>query len=252
MILLKTSQQIDGIRKSCRIVAYVLKELKDAIKPGITTNFLNIMAEELSFQRGAIPGFKNYRGFPFSICASKNEKVVHGFPDNIPLKDGDVLSIDFGILYKGWYGDSAFTKAVGKISKETIKMIDIGRECLYVGISAAKPYCRVGDISNAIQQHAEKNGYGVVRDFVGHGIGKNLHEEPQVPNFGKQHYGTILKPGAVIAIEPMITMGTYKTITLEDGWTVATQDSKLAVHFEHTISITNDGVEILTDRNIGD
>lgn len=252
MIILKSLQQIDGIRKSCKIVAYVLKELKSAIRPGVTTIFLNDMAEDLCFQKGAVPGFKGYRGFPFSICASKNEKIVHGFPDDVPLKDGDVLSIDFGVLYKGWYGDSAFTKGVGKVSKKTQKLIDVGRECLYKGIDAAKPYSRVGDISNAIQTHAEKNGYGVVREFVGHGIGKNLHEEPQIPNFGKSDSGLLLKPGSVIAIEPMINMGTYKTTTLKDGWTVSTQDSKISVHFEHTISITSKGIEILTDRNIGE
>jgi methionyl aminopeptidase len=249
MIILKTLPQIDGIRKSCKIVAYVLKEIESTIKPGITTNFLNTMAEDLCYQRGAIPGFKGYRGFPFSICASKNNTVVHGFPDDVLLKNGDILSIDFGVLYKGWYGDSAFTKGVGKIDKKTQRLVDTGKECLYKGINAVQAYCKVGDISHAVQQHAEHSGYNVVRDFVGHGIGKNLHEEPQIPNFGKQHTGIILKPGSVIAIEPMITAGTYKTITLSDGWTTVTQDSKLAVHFEHTIAITSSGIEILTNRD---
>lgn len=252
MIILKTSPQIDGIRKSCRIVAYVLKKIELAIKPGITTNFLNTMAEDLCYQKGAIPGFKGYRGFPFSICASKNNIIVHGFPDDIPLKNGDILSVDFGVLYKGWYGDSAFTKGVGKVTKKTQRLLDIGKECLYKGIEVAQSYCKVGDISYAIQQHAEHSGYNVVRDFVGHGIGKNLHEEPQIPNFGKQNTGVILKPGSVIAIEPMVNMGTYKTIVLEDGWTVVTQDSELSVHFEHTISITDGNVEILTDRSTGE
>ena len=249
MIILKTLTQIDGIRKSCSITAYVLKELKNAIKPGITTNFLNTMAEDLCNQRGGTPAFKGYRGFPFSICASLNEVVVHGFSNDKPLKEGDILSIDFGVLYKGWYGDSAFTEGVGKISNEAQKLIDIGRECLYNAINIASHHCRVGDISNAVQSHAEKNGYGIVRDLVGHGIGRNLHEDPQIPNFGKAHTGLLLKPGSVIAIEPMITEGAYKTRVLEDRWTTATLDGKLAVHFEHTIAITSDGVEILTKRD---
>jgi methionyl aminopeptidase len=246
MIILKTLTQIDGIRKSCAITAYVLKELKKNIKPGVTTNFLNTMAEDLCYQKGGTPAFKGYRGFPFSICSSLNEVVVHGFPNDKPLKEGDVLSIDFGVLYKGWYGDSAFTKGVGKISIEDQKIIDVGRECLYKAIDVVKPFCRVGDISNVIQSHAESNKYGVVRNFVGHGIGRNLHEDPQIPNFGKSHKGLLLKSGSVIAIEPMITLGGYKTRVCKDGWTTVTQDAKLAVHFEHTIAITGDGVEILT------
>lgn len=246
MIILKTLTQIEGIRKSCIITAYVLKELKNAIKPGITTNFLNDMAEDLCNQKGGTPAFKGYRGFPFSICASLNEMVVHGFSNNKPLKEGDILSIDFGVLYKGWYGDSAFTVGVGKISKKAQKLINIGEECLNNAINISYPYCRVGDISNAVQSTAEENGYGVVRDLVGHGIGRNLHEEPQIPNYGKAHTGLLLKPGSVIAIEPMITEGTYKIRVLEDHWTTVTIDGKLAVHFEHTIAITSDGVEILT------
>jgi methionyl aminopeptidase len=249
MIILKTLTQIDGIRKSCAITAYVLKELENAIKPGVTTNFLNTMAEDLCNQKGGTPAFKGYRGFPFSICSSLNEVVVHGFPNDKPLKEGDILSIDFGVLYKGWYGDSAFTKGIGKIPIEVQKLIDVGRECLYKAIGVVRPFCRIGDISNAVQSHAERNKYGVVRNFVGHGIGRNLHEDPQIPNFGKPHTGLLLKPGSVVAVEPMITEGVYKTLVLEDGWTTVTQDAKLAVHFEHTIAITDDRVEILTIRD---
>ncbi len=249
MIILKTSTQVDAMRKSNKIVAYVLRELEKAIVPGVTTNYLNQMAEELCFQRGGTPGFKGYRGFPYSICSSRNDEVVHGFPSEVPLKDGEILSIDFGVLYRGWYGDSAFTKGVGKVSKKTRLLMRIGNECLEKGISAAGPYSNLGNISYAIQQHAEKHGYNVVKEFVGHGIGKNLHEEPQVPNYGEKYTGYILKPGTVIAIEPMISSGTAKTTTMKDGWTTRTEDGELAVHFEHTIAITEKGVEILTSRN---
>lgn len=249
MIILKTLTQIDGIRKSCAITAYVLKELEKNINPGVTTNYLNTLAEDLCYQRGGTPAFKGYKGFPFSICSSLNEVIVHGFPNDNPLKEGDILSVDFGVLYKGWYGDSAFTKGVGKISKEAQRLLDTGKECLYKAIDITRPFCRVGDISNVIQEHVEKNGFNVVRNFVGHGIGRNLHEEPQIPNFGKEHTGLSLKSGSVIAIEPMITAGAYETRILEDGWTAVTQDGKLAAHFEHTIAITSDGVEILTRRD---
>ena len=249
MIIIKTSSQIDGIRKSCRIVAYVLKALKAAIKPGITTNFLDKMAEDLCVQKGGIPGFKGYKGFPYSICASKNEEVVHGFPNDIPLQEGDIISIDFGVVYKGWYGDSAFSAGVGKISTKAEHLLQTGRNCLNLGIKEAQAYGRIGNVSNAIQEYAEKQKYGVVREFVGHGIGKNLHEEPYVPNWGSKGVGYMLKPGMVIAIEPMITEGSQKVKQLSDGWTNVTVDGKLAVHFEHTVAILPDGPEILTKIN---
>lgn len=249
MIYLKTISQIDKLRQSCKIVAYVLKELYDNIKPGITTKFLNDLAEDLCYQKGGTPGFKGYKGFPFSICASINEVVVHGFPNNVALKDNDLVSIDFGVLYKGWYGDSAFTKGVGKINKDVERLLKVGEECLYKGIEKAIPYNKVGDISHAVQKHAEINGYNVVRDFVGHGIGKNLHEAPNVPNYGNPNKGPLFEPGATIAIEPMVVQGSYKTTTLNDGWQVITQDKKLSVHFEHTVAILPEGTEILTNRN---
>ena len=249
MFILKTESQIDSIRKSCQIVAFVLKELKSNIKPGITTEFLNSMAEDLCFQKGATPGFKGYRGFPYSICASRNEEIVHGFPSNIPLQNGDILSIDFGVIYKGWYGDSAFTIPVGVISEDMERLLSVCEKCLFAGINMAKPGNYVGDISNAVQTYAENRSYGVVREFVGHGIGKDLHEDPQVPNLGSKATGPVLKTGTVIAIEPMVSAGTCDIKTMSDGWTAVTADGMPSAHFEHTIAITEHGTEILTKRD---
>lgn len=249
MIILKTTDEIDKLRKSCEIVAYVLKNLEEAIQPGITTEALNLMAEDLCFQKGGRPAFKGYQGFPYSICASKNHKIVHGFPDDNPLKSGEIISIDFGVEYGGWYGDSAFTKAVGEVPKNIERLLRVGEECLYAGIKAAKVNCKIGDISNAIQTHAEKHGYGVVKEYVGHGIGKNLHESPQIPNFGKPDTGYTLRAGSTVAIEPMINLGTGKTSVLTNDWEVVTADGQYSVHFEHTVAITKNGVEILTNRN---
>jgi len=248
MIILKTLSQIDGISKSCRIVAHVLSKLEKEIKPGISTEYLNVMAEELCYERGGIPGFKGYKGFPYAICSSINNEVVHGFPSNHKLKSGEIISIDFGVLYKGWYGDSAITVGVGKIDKNKTKLLSVGQECLNFSIKEAYPNKRLGDISSIIQQHAENNGYNVSRDFVGHGIGKNLHEEPQIPNYGKCGSGYMLKPGMVIAIEPIIFVGSYDTTTSKNGWTVKSRDNKLSAHYEHTIVITATGNEILTER----
>jgi methionyl aminopeptidase len=246
MIILKTPSQINNIRRSCKIVAFVLDKLKKQTKPGITTKFLNDLAEDLCFQKGGIPAFKGYRGFPFSICSSRNEEIVHGFPSDKPLEEGDILSIDFGVIYKGWYGDSAFTVGVGKISQEAEDLLKTCEECLFKGIEAARLYNRIGDISYNIQKYAENRSYGVIREFVGHGVGRDLHEAPQVPNFGSQSSGYMLKAGTVIAIEPMITIGSHKPITLSDGWTTVTEDRKWSAHFEHTIAITENGTEILT------
>lgn len=248
MIILKNNSEIEGINRSCEIVAYVLKELEKEVKPGTTTNYLDKMAEELCMEKGGTPGFKGYRGFPYSICASKNDRIVHGFPDDVPLRSGDILSIDFGVLYKGWYGDSALTIPVGEVSPEVSKLLYVGKECLDIGINILQGFVRVGDISHVIQTHAEDNGFSVVKEFVGHGIGRNLHEEPQIPNWGDPHTGSILKAGTVIAIEPMVNMGSPDTVTLADGWTTATKDSKPSVHFEHTIAITESGPKVLTYR----
>lgn len=249
MIIIKTISQIDKLKKSCRIVGHVLSILKKEIRPGITTMYLNNLAEELCYERGGIPGFKGYKGFPYAICASKNSEIVHGFPDDVVLKDGDILSIDFGVIYKGWWGDSAFTTGVGNISLAAKKIIAIGEECLNIGINNAKPFKRIGDISNSIQQHAESNGYNVVKEFVGHGVGMNLHEDPQIPNYGEPYTGHLIRPGTVIAIEPMITIGSSDNTVGDNGWTASTNDGKLAVHFEHTIAIMYNTVEILTSRD---
>jgi methionyl aminopeptidase len=246
MIILKTYSQVECIRKSCKIVSYVLNELRKEIQPGVTSIYLNNLAEELCCSRGGTPGFKGYKGFPYSICASKNSEIIHGFPNNTPLVDGDVISIDFGVLYKGWWGDSAFTVGVGKTSHSTDRIIRVGEECLKEGIKNTKPFKRIGDISFSIQKHAEKNGYDVVREFVGHGVGKNLHEDPQIPNFGEEYSGHLIRPGTVIAIEPMITDGSCEHTVLDNGWTAVTKSGKLSVHFEHTVVVLSDRVEILT------
>ena len=249
MIILKSAKEIDGIRKSCSIVVHVLKELYKAIEPGMSTEFLNRMAEELCFQRGGTPAFKGYRGFPYSICSSRDEEVVHGFPSGVPLKDGEILSIDFGVLYKGWYGDAAFTKAIGHHSVKAAKLIKVTKQCLADGIAQAHVGNRLGDIGHAIQTRAETNGFNVIREFVGHGIGRDLHEDPQVLNYGDAGKGMELKAGMVIAIEPMCVQGTYETHVMPDGWTTITKDHKLSAHWEHTLVITDSGPEILTNRD---
>lgn len=248
MIILHGKQDILGIKTSCKIVAHVLSALEKEVKPGITTNYLNDFAEELTFKKGALPGFKGYRGFPASICASINSQVVHGIPSDKPLNEGDLLSIDFGILYKGWYGDSALTIPVGKVSGAHKKLIKTTRECLNLGIAQSIPGNKIGDISYAIQQHAEKEGFGVVKGFTGHGIGKDLHEEPAIPNFGNKNEGYLLKKGMAIAIEPMLTEYGHETITGDNGWAILTKDGGMSAHFEHTLTITDEGPIILTKR----
>lgn len=246
MVILKNLKQIEGIRKSCSIVAYVLSNLRKEIKPGVSTKYLNELSEELCLEKGGSPAFKGYKGFPFSICSSLNYEIVHGFPNSKPLIEGDIISIDFGAIYKGWYGDAAFTAGVGKISPPAEKIVSITEQCLYAGIKSAIPNNRLGDIGYSVQTLAESNGFSVIRDFVGHGIGKNLHEEPQVLNYGVKGEGLVLRPGLVIAIEPMVAQGSYITQTTPNAWTVITKDKKLAAHFEHTIVISDDGPEILT------
>ena len=248
MIILHGEEDILGIKTSCEIVAYVLSKLEKEIKPGVTTNYLNTLAEELTFRKGAIPGFKGYRGFPRSICASVNSQVVHGISSDKPMDDGDIISIDFGILYKGWYGDSALTVPVGNISDTHKKLIKTTRECLNKAIEQSVPGNKIGDISYAIQNHAAKKGFDVVRGLTGHGIGKDLHEEPAIPNFGNKNEGYLLKEGMVIAIEPMLTEGSCDTVTGADGWTITTRDGGAAAHFEHSLAITNNGPMVLTKR----
>jgi methionyl aminopeptidase len=197
-------------------------------------------------KRGARPAFKGYRDYPFSLCVSVNEEVVHGFPSQRTLKSGDIVSLDFGVRFNGYYGDAALTVAVGTVSETASRLMKVTEESLYLGIEEARVGNRLGDISAAVQGHVEKAGFSVVRDFVGHGIGRNLHEDPQVPNFGKKGRGIVLKAGMVLAIEPMINEGTYKVAVLDDGWTVVTEDRKLSAHFEHSVAITESGPEILS------
>jgi len=248
MIFLHSIQDIFKIKTSCSIVAYVLTKLKETIRPGITTKYLDELAEDLTFDKGAIPGFKGYRGFPYSICASVNEHVVHGFPSDRLLLDGDVLSIDFGILYNGWYGDSTITVPVGKVSATHKKLIKVTSNCLDLAIQQCYDGNRIGDISHTIQSCAEKEGFGVVKGFTGHGVGRNLHEDPPIPNFGNSGEGYMLKNGMVIAIEPMVTEGKPEVFVDNNGWEVITKDKMVSVHFEHTIAVTRNGPFVLTER----
>lgn len=246
-IILKSRDEIDIMREANRIVAEVLSFLKTFIKPGVTTEDLNNEAERITKERGAIPGFKGYGGYPKSLCVSINEEVVHGIPDKKRyIKDGDIVSLDYGVIYKGYYGDSAITVIVGKAKENIKRLVDVTEKSLYLGIKQAVPGNKLGDIGYTIQQYVESNKFGVVRDFGGHGIGKELHEEPFIPNFGDKNSGVELKEGMTIAIEPMVTEGGYSVNVLNDGWTVVTADKKIAAHFEHTIAITNNGPEILS------
>lgn len=246
MITIKSQREIALMQEAGRIVALVHETIKNAIKPGVTTKQLDEIAEKIIIENGATPSFKGYGGFPASICASVNEVLVHGIPNDIPLKEGDIVSIDVGANYKGYHGDSAYTHAVGKISSEAQTLLDVTQEALAIAVSLAKPGIHLGDISNAIQIYAENNGYSIPIEYTGHGIGRELHEDPMIPNYGLPGRGVVLKEGMTLAIEPMINMGTHKVITLKDGWTVRTKDKKLAAHFEHTIAIVKDGNIILT------
>ena len=251
MILIKTKREIDYIRESNVIVAETLQLLKSYVKPGITTLDLDKVAEDYIKSNNARPAFKGYSqagsfDFPGSICSSIDDEVVHGIPGNRALKEGEILSIDVGVEKNGFFGDAALTVAVGKISEEKQKLMDVTEKSLYLGIEAAVEGNKVGDIGNAIQTFVESFGFSVVRDLCGHGVGKNLHEDPQVPNYGRKNSGALLKNGMTIAIEPMINMGTYKVHVAEDGWTVYTADEKPSAHFEHTIAIIDGKPEILS------
>jgi methionyl aminopeptidase len=246
VIVLKSPAELDKMRAAGRIVAETLALLKTRIIPGVTTNELNRLAEKECQRHGAKPAFKGYGGFPFAICSSPNEQVVHGFADDKPLLEGDILSIDFGVLYKGFFGDSAITVAVGKLDDDTERLLIATRESLEQAIEKAVPNGRLSDISHAVQSWVEPKGFSVVREFVGHGIGRNLHEAPQIPNYGQAGQGPRLKSGMTLAIEPMINAGAPGVKILEDGWTAVTQDGKRSAHFEHTVAITDNGPEILT------
>jgi len=246
MIFLKSDRELNYLRDAGKIVAKTLAEIKKATKPDIATNELDRIAADFIKSCGAIPAFKGYHGFPGHICTSINEEVVHGIPGLRKLKSGDNLSIDIGTVINGYYGDAAITVAVGEVDAEIQKLLDVTEESLYKGIAQAITGNRLSDISHAIQSYAESFDYGVVRDFVGHGIGRSMHEDPQVPNYGSPGRGPKLKPGMTLAIEPMINLGTHEVRTLADGWTVVTADRKRSAHFEHTIAVTTDGPEILT------
>ena len=246
MIYLKTDEEIELMRESNRLVGQTLGELSKHIKPGVTTLQLDKIADEFIRDHGAVPSFLGYGGFPNSICTSVNEHVVHGIPNNTPLQEGDIISVDCGTLKNGFNGDSAYTYCVGDVADEVKELLRVTRKSLYIGIEQAKEGNRIGDIGYAIQTYCEKLGYTVVRELVGHGIGRDMHEAPEVPNFGRRGTGPLIKNGMCIAIEPMINMGSKNVIFENDGWTVRTKDRKPSAHFEHTVAIRNGKAEILS------
>ncbi|ACD54153.1 type I methionyl aminopeptidase [Clostridium botulinum] len=246
MIIIKNNDEIALMRKAGRIVAETLLLLEENIKPGITTAELDRVAEEFITKHGAKPSFKGLYGFPSSLCISVNEQVVHGIPGNYKIKDGDIVSIDCGAFIDGFHGDAARTFPIGEVTNDAKRLIDVTKESFFQGIKYAKEGNRLGNISHEIQNYIEAAGFSVVRDFVGHGIGRKLHEDPEVPNFGREGKGTKLLNGMVLAIEPMVNMGNYKVKTLSNGWTVVTADATLSAHYENTVAILPDGPEILT------
>ena len=246
MIYYKTEEEIDLIRNSSLLVAKTHAEIAGLIKPGITTLALDKIAEEFIRDNGGVPAFKGYGGFPNTLCMSPNDQVVHGIPNDRVLEDGEILSVDCGVVMNGYFGDSAFTYEVGDVDDETKQLLKVTKESLYKGIEMAVSGNRIGDIGYAVQNHAESFGYGVVRELVGHGVGKNLHESPEVPNYGRRGRGAKLQEGLVIAIEPMINMGTRKIMQHNDGWTITTIDNKPSAHFEHTIVVRKGKAEILS------
>ncbi len=246
MIIYKSESEIQAIREANQIVARILGELADKVRPGITTLELDTYAEKRCRELGAQPAFKGYRGFPASLCTSLNEEIVHGIPSKRKLKDGDILSIDFGTILDGFYGDAAVTFPVGTITPEAQRLVAAAKESFYRGIEKAVPGNRIGDISASVQAYVESQGFSVIRNFVGHGIGFSLHEEPQVPNFGLAGHGPKIKSGMVLAIEPMIAAGDWDVDVLEDNWTAVTRDRSLSAHHEHTIAVTEDGPRVLS------
>jgi methionyl aminopeptidase len=249
-IEIKSAGDIALMREAGRIVCEILDALEKAVAPGVTTWDLDALAEKLIYEKGAKPAFKGYLGFPCCLCASVNQEVVHGIPSKKrKLAEGDLMKLDFGVVYRGFFGDSARTVPVGKVSREARALMDATREALQRGIAASVPGNRIGDISHAIQSYVEARGYSAVRDFTGHGIGRKLHEKPEVPNFGEPGAGMKLRSGMALAIEPMVNLGTWEVALLEDDWTAVTLDSKLSAHFEHTVLITDHGPEVLTRRS---
>ncbi|MFC7678129.1 type I methionyl aminopeptidase [Paenibacillus sp. GCM10028914] len=246
MIICKSEKELGLMREAGRIVAECHKLLSAHIEPGITTGELDQMADRFIRSQGALPSFKGYNGFPSSICASVNEELVHGFPSKRKLIEGDIVTFDIGAQYEGYHGDSAWTYPVGKITEEAQRLLDVTEGSLFAGLALIKPDVRLFTISHAIQRYIEDAGFSVVREYVGHGVGTDLHEDPQIPNYGIPDRGPRLKPGMVLAIEPMVNAGKRNVKTLEDNWTVVTVDGSLCAHFEHTVAVTEDGMEILT------
>lgn len=250
MIFLKTYKEIDIMRESSLLVARTHAELAKVIRPGITSLYLDNLAEEFIRDNGGLPGFKGYNDFPYTLCVSQNEEVVHGMPSNKEIKNGTILSIDCGVLMNGYYGDSAYSFSVGELTQEKKRLLDVTKEALDRGVIAAKFGNTIGDIGFTIQNFAESHGYSVVRDLVGHGIGKQLHESPEVPNYGKKGMGSILEDGMVLAIEPMINLGSPDIIHKNDGWTIVTKDGLPSAHFEYTVAIKKDKTEVLSPFNL--
>jgi len=246
MIILKSPDEIERMAKACRIVAETLKALEGMVRPGVSTGELEELVEKMVVEKGAISAFKGYRNYPSSICTSVNDQVVHGIPSSLVLREGDVVSVDLGVYLDGFYGDGAVTFPVGTVSPLAERLIKVTEKALALGIERARPGNRISDISHAIQKHVEDNGFSVVRAFVGHGIGRSLHEEPQVPNFGDPGHGPRLREGMTLAIEPMVNAGGYEISILEDGWTAVTADGSLSAHSEDTIAVTSHGPRILT------
>jgi methionyl aminopeptidase len=246
MIIGKSKKELAKMRAAGRLVGQVLQELRSLAQPGVATIEIDRAAEKMIRDAGALPTFKGYHGFPYSICASVNEQVVHGFPSDYRLKDGDIFSIDCGVTLEGFVGDTATTVPIGSVNEEWLKLVSVTEECLERAIEQCRPGRHLGDIGAAVQQHAEAHGYSVVRDYVGHGIGRRMHEDPQIPNYGKPGQGPKIRAGYVFAVEPMINLGTHHTKVLADKWTVVTIDGKPSAHSEHTIAITQEGPEVLT------
>ena len=250
MIHIKTKEEVELLRENNLLVSATLAEVGRHIKPGVTTLELDRVAEEFIRSHGAVPGFLGYGGFPNTLCVSVNENVVHGIPSNYALREGDIVSVDCGTILKGFYGDSAYTFCVGEVAPEVKQLLDVTKEALYKGVEQAVAGNRVGDIGAAVQAHAEHYGYGVVRELVGHGLGKKMHESPEVPNYGRRGTGPLLKEGMVICIEPMINMGSKNVVFERDGWTVRTKDRKPSAHFEFAVAIRNGEADVLTDFGI--
>jgi methionyl aminopeptidase len=246
-MLIKGPAEIALMKESGRIVAKTLRLVSAEVRPGITPKELDAMADQLIREEDGVPNFLNYRGYPAATCISVNNVVVHGIPTDVPLKEGDIISLDFGVVKDGWHADGAWTYPVGTVTPEAQRLMNVTRESLFQGIAKAKAGNRIGDIGHAVQRYVESNGYGVVRQLVGHGIGQNLHDEPRnVPMYGRPRTGVPLREGMTMCIEPMVNLGTYKVNELPDKWTIVTADGKLSAHYEHTIAITKDGPEILT------